>query len=158
MQACAFRNARVFIVNVYCTITEQQAFRIDVYSPTRGRLRIYAESKGPVSAHTRREYFTFTAETEPPPGPASGLRPLALNMSFPELRDYDEDRYEAYLPACHGGTELDKPKSGCLEPLASRAPEWAAQSRGFLERPNDDWYRVIREMRELAVRYGKEPE
>ena len=159
MQACAFRNARVIIVNVYCTITEQQAFRIDVYSPSRGRVRIYAESKGPVSKHTRREYFTFTVESEPPPGPSTRLRPVALGMSFPELRDYDEARYEAYLPACHGGTELnEQKKSGCLESLAAHAPEWSAQSKNFLERPNDDWYRMVREMRELAARYGKEPE
>src|SRR5688500_12702466 len=102
-EACAFRNDRVLIVNVYCTITETQAFRVDVYSPTRGRVRIYAESSGPVSTFTRTDYFTFTAETEPPPGPDERLPPLSLAWSFAELSAYDAQRYRAFLPACYGG-------------------------------------------------------
>ena len=39
LHACAFRNARVLVVNVYCSIKETQAFRVDVYSPSRGRVR-----------------------------------------------------------------------------------------------------------------------
>src|SRR5689334_4119758 len=53
MYACAFRNERVLVVNVYCGVKETPAFRVDVYSPTRGRVRIYAEAKGPLSAHMR---------------------------------------------------------------------------------------------------------
>src|SRR4051794_7648758 len=34
MYACAFRNERVIVVNVYCGTSERQAFRLDVYSPT----------------------------------------------------------------------------------------------------------------------------
>src|SRR5690349_16928141 len=37
-RACAFRNERVVVVNAYCTLNEVQAFRIDVYSPERGRV------------------------------------------------------------------------------------------------------------------------
>jgi hypothetical protein len=121
-------------------------------------VRIYAESKGTVSAHTRPDYFTFTAESEPPPGPEARIPPLALSMSFPELRDYDEQRYSAFLPACYGGTELNRERGGCLGSLEPRAKEWAHRNRAFLQHASDDWYRVVREMREPALRYGKEPD
>src|SRR5204862_2617314 len=76
VKACAYRNERVLVVNVYCTIKEVKAFRVDVFSPTRGRVRIYAEAKAPVSTIRRREYFTFTGESEPPPGPPARLPPV----------------------------------------------------------------------------------
>lgn len=155
VHACAYRNDRVILVNVYCTIRETRAFRIDVYSPTRGRVRIYAEAKVPVSTVTRRDYFTFNAETEPPPGPEAGLRPPALTVSFPELRDYDERRYQRFLPTCYGGVEIHRPQGGCLRELAPRAGEWAARNRAFLAEPPEDWYRIVRELRALASLHGK---
>jgi hypothetical protein len=135
MYACAFRNERVLIVNVYCGIKETPAFRVDVYSPTRGRVRIYAEAKGPLSAHMRQQYFTFT-----------------------ELRDYEEQRYGAYLPTCYGGKELERAIGGCLGPLASSSNDWEVRNRGFLERANSDWYRLVQEMRVLATQHGRDPE
>jgi hypothetical protein len=158
MHACMYRNERVLLVDVYCTITDSPAFRLDVFSPTRGRVRIYAETNGPVSAKSRRDYFTFTAESEPPPGADKHLPPVRLAMSFDELRAYDEQRYNAFLPACYGGKEHQQERQGCLGPLAMRSPEWSAQNRGFLTYANDDWYRVLRELRALAPRYGREPE
>lgn len=156
--ACVFRNRSVLVVNVYCTISDSPAFRLDVYSPTRGHVRIYAEANGPVSAFNRRDYFTFTAESEPLPGPERNMPQIHVGMNFQDLRAYDEQRYAAYLPACYGGQELSKKKGGCLGPLAARAAEWSAQNRAFLDFANDDWYRVLREMRALARRYGKEPD
>jgi hypothetical protein len=158
MFACAFRNQRVLVVNVYCSIMESEAFRIDVYSPTRGRVRIYAEAQGPVSPRTRAEYFTFTAESEPRPTPQARLPALALAMSFEQLRAYDELRYRAYLPACYGGQEASRQRSGCLGTLAPRAKEWADQNRSFLASANSDWYRVVRDLRALAMRHGRQPE
>jgi hypothetical protein len=156
--ACAFRNARVLIVNVYCTLNETQAFRIDVYSPARGRVRIYAEASGAVSGRRRDDYFTFTAESGPPPSPDARLAPVALTMSYEELRRYEQQRYDAFLPGCFGGEQHQRPLNGCLGALAPRAEQWAAENRGFLERANDDWYRVVRQMRSLAGRYGKHPD
>src|SRR5436190_10345241 len=72
-RACAFRNQRVVIVNAYCTLNEVNAFRIDVHSPERGSVRIYAEANGAISARQRRDYFTFTVESSPPPGSAAHL-------------------------------------------------------------------------------------
>lgn len=158
MHACAYRNDRVLVVDVYCSLEETQAFRVEVYSPERGRVRIYAESGGPVSARTRPDYFTFTAESEPPPSAGAGLPPLSLNMSFDELRAYERKRYDAFLPACYGGQELSRTLGGCLGALTAEAPVWAEQNRAFLERANDDWYYLVRELRSLAARHGRDPD
>lgn len=154
--ACAFRNARVIVVNVYCGVRDAQAFRLEVYSPARGRVRIYAESKAPVSQRVRPEYFSFTAESEPP-APDKGVLPVRLQMSFSELRAYEAKRYQAYLPSCYAGTERRKDRSGCLGSLASEATAWQKQNRAFLDHANDEWYRVMRSLRTLATRYGKDP-
>jgi hypothetical protein len=158
VQACAYRNDRVIVVNVYCTIKETRAFRVDVFSPTRGRVRIYAEAKAPPSGLTRKDYFSFTAEAEPPPGPQSGLPPLALAMSFTELRHYDERRYKSFLPACFGGVEAHRPQGGCVRDLAPRAAEWADRNQRFLAQPPEEWCRVVRELRAVATVHGKNAE
>jgi len=110
-----------------------------------------------VSAHVRQQYFSFTAESEPPPGPELPLPPLMLGMSFTELQRYDEQRYGAFLPACFGGTELHRPRAGCLGSLAAHADSWSAQHREFLAHANSDWYRVVSTLRRLSERYGREP-
>jgi hypothetical protein len=158
MAACAFRNERVIVVNAYCSVRDTQAFRVEVYSPTRGRVRIYAESEAPVSGHVRQQYFSFTAESEPPPSPGAPVPALGLGMTFEDLQRYDEQRYNAFLPACYGGTELHKPRSGCLGPLAPEAPRWSAEHSHFLEHANSDWYRVVSTLRRLSERYGREPQ
>jgi hypothetical protein len=157
VKACAYRNERVLVVNVYCTIKEPRAFRVDVFSPARGRVRIYAEGKSPVSTVSRRDYFTFTAESEPPPGPRAGLPPVTLAMSFPELLDYDGRRYRAFLPSCFGGVEIGRRQGGCLRGLAGRASDWTSANRAFLDDPPEDWYRMVRELRALAVQHGRDP-
>lgn len=156
--SCAFRNQRVLVVNAYCTLKETPAFRIDVYSPERGRVRIYVEANGPVSRRDRSDYFTFMAESEPPPGPAARIAAVALTMSYQALRSYEQQRYDAFLPGCFGGKQHQRTQDGCLGALAPRKNQWAARNRSFLEHANDDWYRVIRQMRSLAARYGKDPD
>jgi hypothetical protein len=157
IKACAYRNERVLVVNVYCTIKEVKAFRVDVFSPTRGRVRIYAEAKAPVSNLTRRDYFTFTGESEPPPGPRARLPPVSLTMSFQELLDYDGRRYKAFLPSCYGGVEIGRRQGGCLRNLSGHASEWAEANRAFLREPPPDWYRIINELRALAQQHGQDP-
>jgi hypothetical protein len=157
MHACAFRNERVLVVNVYCGIRDTEAFRLDVYSPARGHVRIYAESNGPISGHVRNQYFTFTAASEPPPGPETHVPALDLHMSFGEIDAYEQARYAAYLPACYGGIERNEQRNGCLGPLASEIAAWGQQNGAFLERASDDWYRIVRELRALATQYGRDP-
>jgi hypothetical protein len=158
VQACAYHNQRVIIVNVYCTVTEVKAFRVDVFSPTRGRVRIYAEGKAPISSLTRKDYFTFNAESEPPPGPRAGLPPVTLSMSFDELRDYDQRRYQRFFPSCYGGVEIHRRQGGCLGRLAPHAAEWAATNRAFLQDPPQDWYRIVHDLRALAGQHGRDAE
>jgi len=158
VKACAFRNERVLVVNVYCTIKEVKAFRVDVFSPARGRVRIYAEAKAPISTLTRRDYFTFTAESEPAPGPRARLPPVTLTMSFDELLAYDGRRYKAFLPSCFGGVEIGRRQGGCLKGLSGHASEWAEANRAFLREPPQDWYRVVNQLRALAVQHGQDPQ
>lgn len=155
MQACAFRNARVFIVSAYCGVKDPPAIRVVVYSPARGRTSIYAEGRRAVSALTREQYFTFLVESSPVhrmSGP-----PLSLSMSFDALRDYEQRRYRAFAPVCYAGQERAKPSSGCLDALAPRKQEWEDANRAFLARPSDSWFRMVREMRDAGTRYGREP-
>jgi hypothetical protein len=156
-RACAFRNQRVVVVNAYCTLNEMHAFRIDVYSPDRGRVRIYAEANGAVSARQRADYFSFMVESGQPPSPETRIPPLTLAMSYDELSRYEQRRYDAYLPGCFGGEQNERDVGGCLGSLGPRHNEWAAQNGAFLERASADWYRVIRQMRSLATRYGAHP-
>jgi hypothetical protein len=158
VQACAYRNDRVIVVNVYCTVTEVKAFRVDVFSPARGRVRIYAEARAPVSTITRRDYFTFNAESEPPAGPRAGLPAVTLAMTFPQLIDYDERRYQRFLPSCHGGVEIYRRQGGCARQLGARGQQWAAANRAFLDQPPEGWYRIVRGLRELARQHGKDTE
>ena len=153
-RACAFRNQRVVIVNDYCTLKETEAFRIEVYSPERGRVRIYAETHGALSAHRRRDYFTFMVESAPVPNTDARIPALTLATSYDQLRSYEQQHYEAYLPSCYGGEQHRQKVGGCLGALGPRANEWATENRAFLERASDEWYRVVRQMRELAGHYG----
>jgi len=157
-RACAFRNQRVVVVNAYCTLNEAKAFRIDVYSPERGNVRIYAEANGAISVRQRANYFSFTVESTPPPSSAARLPTLTLAMRYEDLRRYEQQRYEAFLPGCFGGEKNQERVGGCLGDLAPRHAEWAAQNQTFLDHASDDWYRVIRRMRTLAMRYGAHPD
>jgi hypothetical protein len=157
LRACAFRNQRVLVVHTYCSLYEQPAFRIEVYSPDRGRVRIYAETTGAASARQRAEYFTFMVEGSPPPAAATRLPALRLEMPYEQLRSYEQQRYAALLPSCYEGEQNQRAVGGCLGTLAPHHHAWAAENRAFLEHANDDWYLVVRKLRALATRYGVNP-
>jgi hypothetical protein len=153
INACAYRNERVIVVNIYCTTKEMKAFSIVVLSPSRGRAVIYAEAERPISQLRRADYFTFKAESSPPPD--SSLRPLSLGFAYDELTAWDEKRYYKWVPGCFGGVEIKRPQGGCLKALEAHAAAWKARNQPFLDDPPDDWYRVVREMRARALRDGK---
>ena len=155
--ACAFRNERVLVVNAYCTPKEAPAFRLDVYSPERGRVSIYAEARGGVSAHDRSSYFTFTAASMPAPGPETRVLPVELPMSYQDLQRHERERYSAFLPSCFGGKRHEQLEGACLGALAPQSSAWAARNHAFLEQASDDWYRLVRTMRALATLYGRDP-
>jgi len=157
LRACAFRNQRVLVVNAYCSLHETQAFRVEVYSPQRGRVRIYAETSGVVSSRPRADYFTFMVESSPPAAAAARLPALTLALPYEDLRRYEQQRYEAYLPGCYGGEQNDRPVGGCLGELAPEYTEWSAKHSAFLEQANQEWYMVIRKLRALATLYGTDP-
>ncbi len=156
-KACAYRNERVLVVDGYCTIKEAKAFKVEVFSPTRGRVRLYAEAKAPISTITRRHYFTFTGGSEPPPRARTRLPPVTLTMSFPELLAYDQRRYQAFPPSCFGGVEVHKRQGGCLGELAGRRTEWAKTNQPFLKEPPAAWYRIISDLRAQARQHGFDP-
>jgi hypothetical protein len=156
LKACAYRNERVLFVNAYCTVKEKNAFGLEVYSPARGRVRIYAEGKAAISTISRRDYFTFKAESEPPPSLAN-LGPVSLTMSFDDLLAYDGRRYRAFLPVCYGGVQLNRRQGACVRGLAAHTSEWAARHRSFLKDPPESWYRIVRELRALAQQHGQDP-
>jgi hypothetical protein len=155
--ACVFRNERVLVVNAYCTLKETPAFRVDVYSPERGRVSIYAEARGGVSTHECATYFTFTAASAPAPGPETRVLPVELAMSYQALQRHERERYAAYLPCCFGGKRNEQQEGACLGALAPQSNAWAARNHVFLEHASDDWYRLVRTMRALAAVHGRDP-
>ncbi|MDX2018885.1 MAG: hypothetical protein SF187_01495 [Deltaproteobacteria bacterium] len=155
--ACAYQNGRVIVVDVYCSVKEGKAVRIDFYSPTRGRARLYAEASRPISQLSRHDYFSFTGETQPAPLRREHLPPLRFTMSMAELSDYERQRYEKFLPTCYGGIEHNRPQGGCLGELAPQARTWTRINQPFLDRPPAQWYRLINELRTQAVAHGRDP-
>jgi hypothetical protein len=143
IHGCAYRNARVIVVYVYCTVREQPALELVVLSPTRGRVLIYAEGSSPISTLKRSDYFNFRAEVQPP-DPAA---PLALGVSYADLRAWDERRYHSRLGSCWtGDTE------GCGGGLEPRLPAWSPSAKAFLDDPPAVFYQLAKDFHARAVR------
>jgi hypothetical protein len=139
IHACAYRNTRVVVINVYCTVKEQPALGISVLSPTRGRLNIYAEGESAISQLARSKWFTFKLETDVPD------EPVALDLTFPQLDAWEEHRYNARRGACW--TDNGGGCSGGLEP-----GDWTESARDFLAQPPDAFYRLAKDLHARAVR------
>lgn len=154
IKACVYRNDRVFVVNVYCTLKEMPAFGMAVLSPTRGRVYFYAEAKKPISALRRGDYFTFLAEAEPAVVDAN-VPALELSFTYDQLRAWDAKRYKRFAPACSVGTELKKAQGSCVGDLKSQTDTWVGRNKPFVDAPPADWYKVVKEMRGRAQKDGK---
>ena len=154
VNACIYKNDRVFVVNVYCTKKETNAVGLAVLSPKRGRAYLYAEAKKPVSKLKRGDYFTFTGETDPPVVDAK-LPALELGFTDAQVRGWEEKRARHFVPGCSGGTELGKPHGNCSASLGEKADAWNQHNKHFLDDPPAEWYRVIQQLTERAKTEGK---
>jgi hypothetical protein len=143
IHGCAYRNARVIVVNVYCTMKEQPAFGLVVISPTRGHLYIYVEADAAISTLARTGYLTFRVEAEP-----VVLGDLvALDVTYADLRAWDERRYNAHVGACWTGDG-----TGCAKGFESRLDTWAPSANEFLAAPPQTFYQLTKDMHTRAVR------
>jgi hypothetical protein len=151
-ESCVYRNKRVLVVDIYCAKGWPEAFSVRVFSPTRGRTKLYLESATPVTELTRDRYneSLWNIESEPPPTSTALPTRLRLDMSFEDLRDYEEARYQLYLPACYtkGGS------ARCHRDLAAASESWSAAVMPFWKSPGKSWQQLIARMRRLAAKHG----
>lgn len=146
--ACAYRNARVIVVYHYCTGKEQPALGIEVVSPTRGRLLIYAEATGAVSTLPRAKYFAFRVEVQP----VIPDVPIALTVTYPELDAWQERRYNADAGGCWNGDGDD-----CSAELKPRFAAWLPATQEFLATPPEAFFKLAKDLHARAVRDSRRP-
>jgi len=151
-ESCVYRNKRVLVVDIYCAKSWPQAFSVRVFSPTRGRIRLHIESETVITELSRESYDDnlWQIESEPPPTSDALPTRLRLDMSFDEVRDYEEARYQLYLPGCYtagGGARCHKALPAAKEP-------WTAAVMPFWKSPGKDWTRLIKRVRKLAAKHG----
>jgi hypothetical protein len=151
-ESCLYRNQRVLVVDVYCSRAWPEAFSVRVFSANRGRANFYLESETPATELDRDRYdpSSWKIEVEPPPSRDALPIRVHLDMSFDELRDYEEGRYQLYLPACYtaGGS------ARCHSDLSSAREAWAAATETFWKEPGQAWQQLIARMRALAEKHG----
>ncbi|HTL37627.1 MAG TPA: hypothetical protein VL326_31065 [Kofleriaceae bacterium] len=150
--SCAYRNAKVYVINIYCTKSyEKKAFGIAVLSPTRGRAYLYAEAEKPISGLKRADYFTYRFEAEQNTTP-----PVSLGFTYEQLHAWDEARYKQYASGCFAGVEIKRPVNGCMQKLSDFAQSWPEAHRAILANPPEHYYALVRDFRERAKREGRD--
>ncbi|HUS28541.1 MAG TPA: hypothetical protein VMZ53_08530 [Kofleriaceae bacterium] len=150
--ACAYRNAKVYVINFYCTKSyEKKAFGIAVLSPTRGRAYLYAEADKPISGLRRADYFTYRFEAE-----LNTTPPVSMTFSYDQLHAWDEARYKQYASGCFAGVELRKPVNGCMQKLEEFETSFPDSHRAILENPPEAYYALVRDLRDRAKREGRD--
>ena len=142
IHACVYRNARVLVANEYCTAKETPAFGLVVLSPSRGRIHVYAEAEAAISTLARGDYATFRVEVQAPVED-----PLSLSFTYPELRAWDERRYNTYAPACWVETSAT-----CAHELEPLLAAWTPSGDAFIDAPPPEWYRLVKDFHTRAVR------
>jgi hypothetical protein len=174
--SCVYRNDRVIVVDVYCTLKEINSFSIVVLHPTRGRVKVYAEARAPISTLQRHQYLQWKAQADDPPRPGQVSPPLRTSMTFKEIIKYEEDAYKADLPACwidswsartfppgtapHVSKSFEKTRAAsgrgqCRRKTAGIEAAWAPLAAAFERDPPPEWYPLVRRLRELAQKRGK---
>jgi hypothetical protein len=160
--SCVYRNGRVVVVDVYCTAKEVNSAALLVFHPTRGRVKVYAEDRSPISTIARGGYLLWKLESEELPPAGKIQRPLALEMTLAELVAYEQHRYELSPPACwvsrwtgaRTGSESPASEAQCLGKTPEAVRAWTAATLGFSQ-PPDVWYSLIAQFRALARKHAK---
>ncbi|SRR5258706_1049084 len=149
IDACAFRNERVIVVDIYCTHKEMSSFGVIIMSPERGRVRLYAEAtKTPISTIRRDRYHTFKAEMDPAWPEALS----SLGMDFAALQTYEERYYHVDGPACFmNKSNLPEPAVGCIHGGEPLLEAWKTAAESYLDSPPDSWYRLVVQLRALVA-------
>ena len=143
IHACAYRNERVMVVNVYCTAKETPAFGLVVLSPSRGRVHVYVEADGPISTLARGDYATFRVEAHEPVA-----EPLSLSVTYADLNAWEERRYSTHSPAC----TFEAGRAACSSELESLREAWAPAGEAFLAAPPPAWFQLVKDLHARAVR------
>ena len=85
--SCVYRNGRVVVVDVYCTTNEMNSASLLVLHPKRGRVKVYAEDRRPISTIPRGGYLHWKMESEELPPAGKIAPPLALGMDLAAAGD-----------------------------------------------------------------------
>jgi hypothetical protein len=174
--SCVYRNDRVIVVDVYCTLKEINSFSIIVFHPTRGRVKVYAEARAPISTLERHQYLQWKAQAADPPRADQVARPLRTTMTFAEIIKYEEEHYKADLPGCwidswsartfppdtppHVIKSFEKTRAAsgrgqCRRKTAAAEAAWTPMAAAFERDPPTEWYPLVKRLRDLARRHGK---
>ncbi len=144
---CAYRNDRVIVLDNYCTTRKEiSTFGIDVYSPTRGWVEIYATAKDkrPVSKTPRSQYGSFIVTSGPVPAPGKVEMELTFDMTYQEVERYEGVRAGAGIPSCWQGVHAE-PASGCNQEMpAGVGRAFRAEHEAFMKDPPELWYEFAR--------------
>lgn len=154
--SCVYRNAKVYVVNIYCTKTrEMKAFGLVVLSPTRGRAHLYAEAEKPISTLRRSDYFTYRFEAELNIVDDK-LPAVSLDFKYAQLREWDETRYKRYAAGCFAGVEIRRPVNGCMKQLKDFEQSFPESHEAILADPPESYYKLVKDLRERAKREGRD--
>ena len=160
--SCVYRNGRVVVVDVYCTTNEMNSASLLVLHPTRGRVKIYAEDRRPISTIPRGGYLHWKMESEELPPAGKIAPPLAVGMNLAELVTWEQRRYDLSPPACwvsrwtgaRPGSASPPSDASCRRKTPEAVRAWSAATVGFGQ-PPDVWYSLIEQFRALAKKHGK---
>lgn len=154
--SCAYRNARVVVIDVYCTRKEINTFSVLVYHPERGRVQLYAEARAPISTLERGQYVIWKAHSDELPATPA----LALSATREQLTAYEERRNALNLPGCwaehwtQAPPGRSMPPGRCYKKTKEVEAAWNPVGDAFLQTPPEGWYPLVKTIRALAERHG----